>query len=500
MNAPSPPPSRKPERLIRVHGTFAARDDDFGDSWWQSPPPGGRTHRFWTGVAARLPDSIVPDKPFHWNGANKECDRQVAAATLLERFVQLENENTAYHVVTHSHGGTVIWAALTLACERRIELPGLRSWTTVGAPFVQFQRTLRSKIVSCSILPILLLIALVIAFLNPDFQSWATEKAEFFGPWGPAVLAAGVAILLVLSGLIFWLRLAFLRRKRDRFQREAAERFGPLWLGLRSQDDEAINALKTALKTRKLMFRWRVSKETPPSHPWVSQIPGLADHRKNKQPAPRSDRQILLEGFGAIGLFLGIIAIAFFLPASCRQQLLDSVPGAMGPLVALVLGALAVALRKFYNHAAAPLMDKTVHGWLCGFTHGNDTRAFAASTVSSAPPVGKSAPDCPPLPEEIDRRLVKNANESFVEALSSARRLLLFQATIGSPDLAKAADETEFGLDSGDLVHTSYFEDPDILSLVLTHVLSNSAAGLPEPAAWSPWIAWFQQQSLLKPA
>jgi hypothetical protein len=50
-------------------------------------------------------------------------------------------EGTKYHIVAHSHGGSVVWHGLVESKRRGIDLSGLRSWTTVGTPFLKYSAT-----------------------------------------------------------------------------------------------------------------------------------------------------------------------------------------------------------------------------------------------------------------------------------------------------------------------------------------------------------------------
>ena len=51
-------------------------------------------------------------------------------------MTRLEQLGRRYHLVGHSHGGSVIWHALRAASLKRVNLERLRSWTTVGTPFL----------------------------------------------------------------------------------------------------------------------------------------------------------------------------------------------------------------------------------------------------------------------------------------------------------------------------------------------------------------------------
>ncbi len=129
----APGDDRLEELVILIHGTFAGADADSGEKWWQS---GSREV---TELQQRLPDNarIATGKEvFHWSGDNGERARSKAAAQLIEHLRPLEKAGRSYHLVGHSHGGSVIWNALKLSTLSKKPLAGLKSWTSVGTPFL----------------------------------------------------------------------------------------------------------------------------------------------------------------------------------------------------------------------------------------------------------------------------------------------------------------------------------------------------------------------------
>ena len=139
----SEPP--KSEFVILIHGTFAGDTSDTGSNWWQ------RDSDTWNEILKSLPPGIVIDNVFHWGtGPNSHRARVKAGDKLLNRLLEFERMNTPYHLVGHSHGGNVIGECLRLATLARVDrrlsqndallyhLNNLRSWTTVGTPFIDF--------------------------------------------------------------------------------------------------------------------------------------------------------------------------------------------------------------------------------------------------------------------------------------------------------------------------------------------------------------------------
>src|SRR5262245_8739064 len=132
MNAA--PGCKKVDSVIYVHGTGAGDPSDEGPRWWQI----GST--FDKKIRGMLGEGFRVERPFHWSGANWETARAVAGKALLTRLRELDRLGSSYHLIGHSHGGSVILHALRLSRAAGQEpLRGLRSWTTVGTPFLRYQ-------------------------------------------------------------------------------------------------------------------------------------------------------------------------------------------------------------------------------------------------------------------------------------------------------------------------------------------------------------------------
>ena len=224
-NTPRDPEAAVTERVILVHGTFAqdrgywesqtwwrqvwahirrpstVKAKDPGDAWWL---PGGA---FASAVdAAGAGRFACEDPPFHWRGDNRESERRVAGQMLLAKLREFESRGIRYHLVGHSHGGSVIWAALRDAARRRLELPGLRTWTSVGTPYLQFRPSWRSLWVLMPLIPYFLTIPWIFAAASDLWRAWdEVGRREWI-----IAAAAGAAMLphVVVAILMAWRVLA----------------------------------------------------------------------------------------------------------------------------------------------------------------------------------------------------------------------------------------------------------------------------------------------------
>jgi pimeloyl-ACP methyl ester carboxylesterase len=116
--------------LILVHGTGGATADKLNPHWWQSDSQIAKD------LAAACADAPAQLSPFTWTGNNSERDRREAGRQLLEKLRKLGSRK--YRLIGHSHGGSVIWHALSESTKGE-PLKGLGCWITVGTPFLKFQ-------------------------------------------------------------------------------------------------------------------------------------------------------------------------------------------------------------------------------------------------------------------------------------------------------------------------------------------------------------------------
>jgi hypothetical protein len=111
--------SQSPSRVtvVVVHGTFSGKDPDGAPRWYE---PG---QDFCRGLDAELESRgsaarcwrhlEAGEAHFHWDGANDWLSRRRAAARLREQVRGLIANGWQVHLVGHSHGGNVIFDAIT---------------------------------------------------------------------------------------------------------------------------------------------------------------------------------------------------------------------------------------------------------------------------------------------------------------------------------------------------------------------------------------------------
>lgn len=248
-----------PQTILLIHGTFASLDDDVGKAWWQ------RNSDFWNWLNSRLGDKGAcgpsEERLFRWSGKNSERERMQAGHDLLRNWLSaFERQQKPYHLIAHSHGGSVVWHALQEAAASREvadgtdPLPNLKSWSTVGTPFLKFQPRFAYAWYTLAVVASALAFLAVVGTLQREIvgSPWQLPMA---GRLGFAVFFLGLLMLLTLgagwySALRVWqLAMAWLQISRsDRIGKRAFEIFGGRWHGLWGEDDEAINMITVSAK------------------------------------------------------------------------------------------------------------------------------------------------------------------------------------------------------------------------------------------------------------
>jgi hypothetical protein len=136
--------------IYLVHGTFAGEPssvDRKTRKWWEKDSSWSDALQADVRTAAeRLGGQVsVEIAPLQWPepglgpGPNLETERRRGGEAILKTLEESERAGQHYHIVAHSHGGSAVWHALIAAAAQKQQLPHLKSWTTVGTPFLTFQ-------------------------------------------------------------------------------------------------------------------------------------------------------------------------------------------------------------------------------------------------------------------------------------------------------------------------------------------------------------------------
>jgi hypothetical protein len=208
------------ETIIIVHGTFGNSAQSKASAWWW---PGshfcsnldtalerrGLTSRCWRHVdlthsrplmlmGQRLTGPGTSSYPFSWSGENFESGRRQAAESLKKYFAEIEDDSRIckYHVVAHSHGGSVVARALR---DMKTKPSKLGTVTFLGTPFLRFddEGHLRNTLRRINWPTALLFVALLV--LSVVYHATLTNVVR--AP--PEVY--GVYLLIIFLGFAFML-------------------------------------------------------------------------------------------------------------------------------------------------------------------------------------------------------------------------------------------------------------------------------------------------------
>lgn len=218
------------EIVLLVHGTFAYHENDDADGdgtrWWQWNSKFAKQLQHCLGPDYLVSAASDPDpdnehahkRIFHWSGLNSEASRRDAGRLLDLELQKLEANNRKYHLVGHSHGGSVVWEALCIAAGRLGSEPrrGLKTWTTVGTPYLYFVPDLTS-------LWSLVTLAGALGILYWQYRwfinFWKELRSDISAPWWWKAIAVQIpyAVLFILLALFLHLlfRIFVLQEAQD---------------------------------------------------------------------------------------------------------------------------------------------------------------------------------------------------------------------------------------------------------------------------------------------
>jgi hypothetical protein len=445
---------RIPDNVIFVHGTFAQRLSDRGDAWWQLGS------KFSQRIQRVLQGFAVPsDEAFHWTGENSDIFRVFDSSPLLER-IRRENEKGPFHVIAHSHGGMVLWHALMLSVERQITLDNLRSWMTVGTPFI-FYNAHVGRVARYHLMPALVALLLSCALASHLYNSWL------------AVCLFALGTLAIFSICVLFLASSSSKRLRS-LEEETIKRLGSRWLGVRSRHDEAIALLKLAQSLRTpIMPAWNDGPLWSYSRNGATNVRGRIPKRLLRRRGPSNEDS------------------AFFVHPNewLRGKVVPSSGWRMLAKGWILKNALfwpidmALTLIRFgYNESLVDILNGTAATVAKGRLLGDDSPYFVATCVTDVPSRGHglSAAD---LPREVDDALLQQANAHAKKMLTDVRYNYISQLVLMPSAAILALSPNAPSDPTGALVHCLYFEVESCQQLIaaaLRHVCGSNVTRIHE--------------------
>ncbi len=238
--------------IITVHGTFAhaAAAATGTMPWWR--PESSFARELTAAVGCEGGESRI--SAFQWSGENSVTERRRAGHELFKQLDGLEKSGEPYCLIAHSHGGSVVSAALLEAAARKRPLPHLKRWVTVGTPFIELrpERFLFLRLPLFYKAVYVASLMLFVILLGAIIGGLGTGELSLANP-AIAWRAGAAAVLSSLPFALFYL-VAYLRERRTLFQHRpkvkarAQAYFESRWLPLTHEDDEAVRGLASLRK------------------------------------------------------------------------------------------------------------------------------------------------------------------------------------------------------------------------------------------------------------
>lgn len=247
--------------ILTVHGTFAGDDGkETGQLWWQKGSPFEKHIK----ELVEAEHGALDYRPVTWDGLNSEMSRRAAGLALFQEMKALEKQGEPFVAIGHSHGGSVIASSLTEAARRQQRLDHLRSWLTIGTPFIAtrrhrwlFQRlgTFGKSIFIALIFAFICGVLLVpkwgwIAALKAPEERLCTQASASYLSDSLHCIGNAVptAIIAIVPFVIFYFAARYLESKNvslysDRAAKFAETTYRNKWSSLWHKNDEAVTAL-----------------------------------------------------------------------------------------------------------------------------------------------------------------------------------------------------------------------------------------------------------------
>jgi hypothetical protein len=451
--------------IVTVHGTGDTAETLTGQKWYQQGSP------FAEQVTAQLRAGGVEAEiiPHLWSGANSAWDRERGANKLAARIRGLYNKYDTIHVVAHSHGGNVAndaavllkWGLRANAKRERFD-----SLTTIGTPFFNV-RTGPIQLLA-GVLFQVLAIGSAIAFpITAISWLYFTLQAPPNGDMG--LLIAPFIYAAIVTPCVW------------------------LMLHMSSQGIRRVLRPRTGGRTKTSIFSiWHDNDEAIAFLQRVEEL--------KLEPFPRG---ALFRGSRSSAISFGVlavIAIAVAIPVlfvfgvdilrirELSGPTIDPVTGAAAPetaydflglvIAVLVLGlwlapplftGIYLAFRYLFGGAAEigarGTMNRYVGGLLRGIAMGRDGDQILCNV---APRSHTHRTEEMVLSGECAARMREAANGAAGRLIDKYRWALF---SVGGDSSASLTALTTDAMTWDSLVHTTYFDQPEVARAVGDHIL-----------------------------
>ena len=454
--------------IVTVHGTGDTADSADGAKWFQ------RGSQFSQRLLQHLSGQGISGDiiPHLWSGANSAWDRERGANRLADRIRGLYRHYDTIHVVGHSHGGNVANDAAVLlkwGLRRNAAREKFDSLTTVGTPFFNVKTGWLQKLAGILFLIIawgsVVVFPLIAAYLIYDLASGENSLE----------VAAGQEVFVVLAYLLI---------------------VGPCTLFMLHLSRQGIRRIlrpRTGGRTRTSVFSiWHDNDEAISFLQRVEEL--------NLEPFPRGS---LFRGSrcAAVGIgVLAVIVIGFANPLLYAFGLADLMDfnttsadeDVVSNIIAVAVTSLLIAPATFtivyliyrflvggaQEIGARGTMNRFVGGVLRGVAMGRDGDQVLCNV---GPRSHTHATQEMVLAGECAARMQDGANGAAGKLIDKYRWALF---SVGGDSSASLTSLTTDAMTWDSLIHTTYFDQPEVATAVGDHIARTvrESAHAPAPA------------------
>ncbi len=452
--------------VVTVHGTGDTAEGPEGTKWFQQ---GSQfTERLRQKLSSAGFDAEII--PVLWSGANSAAEREKGADKLTRELKRINGRYASVHVIGHSHGGNVANEAavnLRWGLRRGARKEPFASLTTVGTPFLDVRTGLLQKIAGLAFFVITWGSALMFPIV---------AIAVWFSLGQSNVTAFLIYLVGVGASLLFMLGMS--RRGARRIMRPqdksgATRSVFAIW----HDNDEAISFLRRI-------------EELP-----IEAFPRGALFRGSRAAATSwGVLAVLLVGAAFPIMYMMGVADVFGIDATPSNGVIADVVAAttIGLIAAPAVFVLIYGLYRYGIGGVAELgargpMNGFVSGVLRGIAMGRDGDQVICNVSTDSHTHGT---DSRKLDGEVASRMRSAANAS-ADKLVEKYRWSLF--TIGSDTNSPLASLATDAMTWDSLIHTTYFDQPEIVDMIAAHIAAN--AGQDAAASAAPVAATAQQDT-----
>jgi hypothetical protein len=157
-------------------------------------------------------------------------------------------------------------------------------------------------------------------------------------------------------------------------------------------------------------------------------------------------------------------------------------------LIALPSRPLYRLFAPLYNRMIRPVLDSKIREIVIKTAQGNDRPGARVVAVSPHPIMPPPAALVPPLPDSLRESIRQRADDHANDLGPKIRQLL------SQPSLTAGMERFSKDLSGSELVHTSYFDHPDVIELLALNIGWTRARTKPRPSSVSSeTVRWFNE-------